>query len=345
MKITNVGEGKVMLIAGGGKVFTDVAARFVRSERDIEHIVGSRYDKNLVETILNSGHLAATEFDYFVFAIEGYARVTETQLVRKRHASYCIKSGRANKNGKRSYDVVMPKNVVEFKALTELNPKEIRIRHKDGNVLNLSDVDDIETVEYMFTGEELLHIMEDWYECGVMQNIPEEDLRYLKPQGTEFKAIVGMNAHALFDFFNVRTCECAQTEIRHLAKEMLRLCKGVAPDLFRKAGPNCVKLGYCPEGKFMAEKCKNTKHVPTKDIVDDLIRKWKADTYCPAPKISINIEKRAMKSLQDIVVPVDSNNGDSIETIGENLHKAIMDTIKTESLSQFKEKSESGIEG
>lgn len=277
MKRTNVGEGKVMLLAGGGKIFTDIAARFVRSERDLENIVGSDYDKKLVETILNSGHLAATEFDYFVFAIEGYARVTETQLVRKRHASYCIKSGRANKNGKRSYDVVTPENIIDFKAMTELNPNEIRIRHKDGNVLNLGDVEDIEAVEYMFNGEDLLHMMEDWYNDGVAQGLPEEDLRYIKPQGTEFKAIVGMNAHALFDFFNVRTCECAQTEIRHLAKEMMRLCKEVAPDLFRKAGPNCVKLGYCPEGRFMAETCKKNKNMPTKQDVDEMIKKWRKE--------------------------------------------------------------------
>ena len=28
-----VGDGKVVLIGGGGKIFTDIAARFVRSER------------------------------------------------------------------------------------------------------------------------------------------------------------------------------------------------------------------------------------------------------------------------------------------------------------------------
>lgn len=332
MKITNVGEGKVMLLAGGGKVFTDVAARFVRSERDLESIVGSDYDKKLVETILNSGHLAATEFDYFIFAVEGYSRVTETQLVRKRHASFCIKSGRANKKGKRSYDVVMPKNVMDFKAMTKLNPKEVSIRHKDGHVLNLGDVQEVESVEYMFTGEDLLYMMEDWYNDGVVQGLPEEDLRYGKPQATEFKAIIGMNAHALFDFFNVRTCECAQTEIRHMAKNMLKLCREVAPDLFRKAGPNCVKLGYCPEGKFMAETCKKNKKLPTKDIVDDLIRKWRADTFCPAPEIKIPIESHYVKegihhkpnSLTDIVVPIDSENEKvSVEEVAENVIKHI----------------------
>ena len=37
------GNGKVVLLAGGGKIYTDIAARFVRSERDLEEIVASPY--------------------------------------------------------------------------------------------------------------------------------------------------------------------------------------------------------------------------------------------------------------------------------------------------------------
>ena len=45
----------------------------------------------------------------------------------------------------------------------------------------------------------------------------EEDLRYLKPQATEFKALIGMNAHALLDWFKIRCCKNAQAEIRDMA--------------------------------------------------------------------------------------------------------------------------------
>ncbi len=85
--IFHVGDGKVVLLAGGGKIFTDIAARFVRSEKSLEEIVASPYDRRLVHNIINSGHKAAVEFDYFVFGVEGYSRVTEAQLVRKRIAS------------------------------------------------------------------------------------------------------------------------------------------------------------------------------------------------------------------------------------------------------------------
>ena len=102
MNKQNVGDGKVVLISGGGKIYTDIAARFVRSEKSLDEIIGSEYDKSIVQNIMNSGHKAAVEFDYFIFGVEGYSRVTEVQLVRKRIASYMIKTGRANKNGKRN---------------------------------------------------------------------------------------------------------------------------------------------------------------------------------------------------------------------------------------------------
>ena len=56
MKVGKVGEGKVYLLNGGGKVWTDIAARFVRSERPVEEIIQSGYDPKIVRNILESGH-------------------------------------------------------------------------------------------------------------------------------------------------------------------------------------------------------------------------------------------------------------------------------------------------
>lgn len=246
MNIKHVGEGTVVLIAGGGRVYTDVAARFTRSERSLAEILASPYNEKLVRTIVDKGHLAATEFDYFLFGVEGYSRVTEVQLVRKRMANYLIKSGRVDKHGKRTFDVVVPDGVLEHTARCTL---------PDGTALTLS-------------GEALLSLTEQWYGAGVAAGLKEEDLRYLKPQATEFKAIIGMNAHALLDWFRIRCCRNAQAEIRDLAWKMLRLCREAAPDLFRDAGPSCVALGYCPEDDFQNPDC----HVIRKSEALKLLR-------------------------------------------------------------------------
>ncbi|MCK4439573.1 FAD-dependent thymidylate synthase, partial [Candidatus Bathyarchaeota archaeon] len=56
-------------------------------------------------------------------------------------------------------------------------------------------------------------------------------------------------------FFNLRCCVRAQWEIREVATEMLKRVKKVVPTLFENAGPSCVKLGYCPEGKMKPSEC------------------------------------------------------------------------------------------
>lgn len=243
---TTVGNGKVYLIAGGGKIWTDIAARFVRSERPVEEIIESPYSPELLHRILDSNHKAALEFDYFLFGVEGYSRVCETQLVRKRHASYLIKSGRVELGGKRKFNVCLPVNINDFSVETCMplaHPCE------DGSGDTVTDV------KVRLTAANICDMIAEWYSQGIRLGKKEEDLRYLKPQATEFRAIIGMNAHALYDFFGVRCCMNAQAEIRDLANKMLALCMDAAPDLFVNAGPNCRQLGYCPENSMQNAHC------------------------------------------------------------------------------------------
>ena len=254
----HTGEGKVVLIAGGGKIYTDIAARFVRSERSLEEIIASPYSKRIVENILECGHRAALEFDFFLFGVEGYSRVTEVQLVRKRLASYLIKSGRAELSGKRQFSIVYPKAINKVAASVPL-PVSLLLT-PDGKPLSKS-LKGCDSLSLRLDAPLLAALTEQWYETGLEMGMAEEDLRYMKPQATEFKAIIGMNAHALLDWFAIRCCKNAQHEIRDLATKMMKLCKKAAPDLFRDAGPSCVQLGYCPENKAQNARC---RHILTK---------------------------------------------------------------------------------
>ena len=247
MKAGKVGEGKVYLLNGGGRVWTDIAARFVRSERPVEEIIQSGYDPKIVRNILESGHYAATEFDLLLFGVEGYSRVCEVQLVRKRLASYLIKSGRAELHGKRAFSIVAPENVLEHKALVNIKGQDFEL-----------------------SGRDLAAISEQWYNEGLDDGLPEEDLRYFKPQATEFKAIIGMNVHALRDWLKIRMCRNAQAEIRDLAAKMCRLAKEAYPDLMEGAGPSCRVLGYCPEGRLQNVECRGK--IPLKE---ELLEAWR----------------------------------------------------------------------
>lgn len=263
-----VGDGKVELITGGGRIYTDIAARFVKSERDLKEIIGSEYNKKIVKNIISAGHEAAVEFDWFIFGVSGYSRVTETQLVRKRLASYMIKSGRVEHDGKRSFDVVLPEGIEDVYANYWVKPENIRLANGKSIKELYPNINSM--VELDYKAEDILAIIKHWYEAGIAQGIPEEDLRYLKPQATEFKALIGMNAHALRDWFRIRCCKNAQAEIRDMAMKMLKLCRENAPDLFEDAGPNCVRLGYCPENDFQHKDC--VGKIPTKDTALKILK-------------------------------------------------------------------------
>lgn len=247
--------------------YVDIAAAFTRTEKDLDDILDMPYNEELVKKVVGMNHLATTEFDYFVFAVEGASRVTEIQLVRKRLASYIIKTGRAQKNGKRSYDVVKPKSLEGFYASVKLNPSKILV-NDDENLGRIIGHD--ANIEIDLTFEDVVDILEQWYNAGVKAGKPEEDLRYLKPQGTEWKGLIGMNGHALLDWFKIRCCKNAQHEIRDLAYDMLRQAKEHSPALFANAGASCKVLGYCPENGYQHKDCKGK--ILTHDEVMVLIK-------------------------------------------------------------------------
>ncbi len=84
----------------------------------------------------------------------------------------------------------------------------------------------------------------------VKMGINQEDARYILPHGIQTRIVMTMNVRSLYNFFNLRCCERAQTEIRQLANLMLAEVKKIAPGLFENAGAPCEELGYCPEGDF-----------------------------------------------------------------------------------------------
>lgn len=272
--IIECGKGiKVKLIgAMPRESFVDIAATFTRTEKSMEEVVAMPYNEKLVEKVVGMNHLATTEFDYFVFAVEGCSRVVETQLVRKRLASYLIKSGRVDKNGRRSFDVVKPKSLEGFYGTVKLNPSKILLNDSE-NLGRILGIDSLLEIDLSF--DDLMEILEQWYNAGVKARIPEEDLRYAKPQGTEWKGLVAMNAHAWLDWLKIRACKNAQHEHRNLALKFLKPLKEHSPALFKNAGASCVVLGYCPENEYQHKDCvgKVLTHNEVKLILKDEMKR------------------------------------------------------------------------
>lgn len=254
--------------------YVDIAATFTRSEKSMDEIVEMPYNPKLVEKVVGMSHLATTEFDYFIFAVEGVSRVVETQLVRKRLASYLIKSGRVQKNGKRSYDIIKPSSLNGFRPTIKLKLDNVLINGEDAKDVLLGGEG---IIEAKLNFEDLTEILEQWYNEGVKENLPEEDLRYMKPQGTEWKGLVAMNAHSWLDWLKIRVCLNAQHEHRNLALKFMKELKAHSPHLFKNAGASCVSLGYCPENEYQHQNCKGKviTHTEAKLILKDYMKNKK----------------------------------------------------------------------
>lgn len=161
---------------------------------------------------MGSGHESIVEHSSFTFLVTGVSRVLLAQLTRHRLASFSVSSQR--------YIRILDANVIV--------PETVKKRGWTDNFNKM--VRDAVTL----------------YQLMADDNVPYEDARYILPQGITCDLMMTMNTRELRHFFSLRCCNRAQWEIRELADKMLALCKETAPELFKDAGPGCVR-GRCPE--------------------------------------------------------------------------------------------------
>jgi len=192
---------------------------------ELKEEISSEKAKRLINIVLSAGHKSTIEHASFTFSISGVSRVTETQLVRHRIASYSIKSGRYNKT---HTDFVIPPKVTA-------NEKAMKIVENFKKSL-----------------EETINNLK---EIG----FKNEDLRFFTPQGTKTNIIATMNARELLHFFEKRLCVRAQWEIQSLARKMLQVVKPICPEIFTHAGPSCETDKICWEGEMSCGKWKAIK--------------------------------------------------------------------------------------
>lgn len=231
------------------------AARFCTSPDTIETIMDNNTnDEKVLKNVLDYGHLSVTEFDNWIFGIENVSRTLTHQLVRKRIASYAQESMRYTSQGG-TYKIIEPESL-KGKTATITVPRHLL---NDDSLLSV-DVD-IENLSFDLSLEDLAAISHDWYTKMQEQSVPNEDARFGLLEASKTKIMVGMNSHALLDFFCERTCTCAQWEIRGVAQEMLRLAKEADPLGMKNAGPKCNRSSYCYESKTKWEKCKRVANI------------------------------------------------------------------------------------
>lgn len=219
------------------------AAKLCYSSSGIDHILTDlTQDKvnQFLTMLMDMGHASPIEHVSFTFGIEGVSRSLTHQLVRHRLASYSQKSQRYVKEGQFGY--IVPPEIEKNEEAKKVYIKAMEDQQRAyDQLVDILQKKHIEEIKGQYKSEKKVH--------SLAEKAAIEDARYVLPNACETKIVATMNARELLHFFNHRSCNRAQWEIRELATQMLILVKEVAPILFKGAGPSCLG-GPCPEGKM-----------------------------------------------------------------------------------------------
>ena len=156
----------------------------------------------LVKHLYAGGHHSVFEHIYFTFKIEGISRACSHQLVRHRHCSFTQRSQRyCSEDG---FDMVKPATMDNF--------------------------------SYPYWYEQFAECIRTGYNGLQREGVPNEDARYILPNGCATSLYLSCNLRELIHMANERLCTRAQWEIRDLVREMCRL---VDPQLQFMLVPKC----------------------------------------------------------------------------------------------------------
>lgn len=187
---------------------------------DLKNKISLKDQSEYIQKLMSMGHESVLEHVTFTFGVEGVSRVLLAQLTRHRLASFSVQSQRyvSYENG---FGFIIPPSI------ESLGEEAVRLYTEQMN-----------TMERWYT---------DWQKKLGAGEKSNEDARFVLPNACETRLVMTMNVRELRHFFSLRMCNRAQWEIRKMAEEMHLLCLKTAPDLFRDAGPACLR-GACPEG-------------------------------------------------------------------------------------------------
>lgn len=223
------------------------AAKLCYSPSGIENIMDGLTEEktaHFVSMLEDMGHESPIEHAAFTFGIEGVSRSFLAQITRHRIASYSVKSQRyvAESN----FEYVIPPEIEE---IPEAKAEFISAMQEDAR--------HYEKLRSLLIEHHKKKFLDDGKNeksaARAAEKAANEDARFVLPNACETKLICTFDTRSLLHFFSLRCCMRAQWEIRAVADEMLRLVKEVAPNIFKTAGPPCLR-GNCPEGKMSCGK-------------------------------------------------------------------------------------------
>lgn len=242
-----------------------MAAKLCYSATDIENIkdgLTPEKTEDFLDMLTSLGHASPVEHASFTFGIEGISRACSHQLVRHRIASYSQQSQRYVDGTK--FEFVTPpeieKNTKAYEEYKKVIDMQCDAYAAIRDALVVGYIKDYSEKELTGTDEEIMNEFKEENKdifSGFVKKA-NEDARFVLPNACTTKIVCTFNVRSLNNFFDHRCCNRAQWEIREVADQMLKLCKEVAPVLFKNSGPRCIR-GACPEGTMTCGKIKEVR--------------------------------------------------------------------------------------
>ena len=223
------------------------AAKLCYSSSGINQLNDSLTDEkaaSFVEMLSEIGHESPIEHASFTFGIEGVSRSLLAQITRHRMASFSVKSQRYVREG--SFEYVTPPEIA-----AEPEAKKIY------DEIMAEDQERYDRLAIILKEKHIKTFISEGKDEKTAARLAEkkaiEDARFVLPNACETQMVMTMNARSLMNFFKIRCCRRAQWEIQDVANQMLALVSAVAPNIFKNAGPSCLR-GGCSEGKMSCGK-------------------------------------------------------------------------------------------
>lgn len=225
------------------------AAKLCYSKSDIDTLMEGLTDDKVAEfldRLGDLGHASPTEHASFTFGIEGVSRSLLAQITRHRIASFSVQSQRYCDFSNTEF--VIPSGIMDDSEAMDIFRQTMQTA--EAGYKHLHKILEDKYTEELLISDARLTEKKARAKAAKMAN---EDARSVLPNACTTKLIITMNARSLNNFFKLRCCSRAQTEIRELATKMLELVYPIAPHIFAKAGPACC-TGRCAEGAMTCGK-------------------------------------------------------------------------------------------
>ena len=211
---------------------------------DLSNNLSNEQAASFVEMLSQIGHESPIEHASFTFGIEGVSRSLLAQITRHRIASFSVKSQRYVREG--NFEYVTPPAIENDPEALALY-KEIMAADQEKYDKIAAILKETHKADFIAAGKD-----EKTAE-RLAEKKAIEDARFVLPNACETQMVLTMNARSLMNFFKIRCCKRAQWEIQDVANQMLALVSKVAPNIFKNAGPSCLR-GGCSEGKMSCGK-------------------------------------------------------------------------------------------